>query len=69
MAIKKGLNPRFAEVGKIKIGGKGETKKTSGGKDFQIPVRYDHFVVTTTERTAGAGQAHHPPGIHRRPGA
>ena len=52
MAIKKGLNPRFAEVGKIKIGGKGETKKTSGGKDFQIPVRYDHFVVTTTERTA-----------------
>lgn len=50
MAIKNGLNPRFAEVGKIKIGGKGELKKSGNGKEFQIPVRYDHFVVTTTER-------------------
>lgn len=50
MAIKNGIYPRFAEVGKIKIGGKGEMKKSANGKDFQIPVRYDHFVITTTER-------------------
>ena len=50
MGIKKGLNPRFAEVGKIKIGGKGETRKSKDGKDYQLPVRYEHFVVTTTEK-------------------
>jgi len=50
MAIKKGLNPRFAEVGKIKIGGKGDKKTSANGKEFQIPVKYDHFVITTTER-------------------
>lgn len=50
MAIKNGLNPRFAEIGKIKIGGKGETRKAKDGKDYQLPVRYNHFVVTTTEK-------------------
>ena len=50
MTIKNGLTPRFAEVGKIKIGGKGETRKDKNGKDYQLPVRYDHFVVTTTEK-------------------
>lgn len=51
MAIKNGLTPRFAEVGKIKIGGKGETRPTKDGKGtYQIPVKYDHFVVTTTEK-------------------
>lgn len=51
MAIQKGLNPRFAEVGKIKIGGKGETRPTKDGKStFQLPVKYDHFIVTTTEK-------------------
>lgn len=48
--IKKGITPRFAEVGKIKIGGKGEKRKSKDGKEYQIPVRYEHFVVTTTER-------------------
>lgn len=48
--IKKGLTPRFAEVGKIKIGGKGETRKSKEGKDYQLPVKYEHFVVTTTEK-------------------
>lgn len=49
MGIKKGLTPRLAEVGKIKIGGKGEERNGSKGK-YRIPVRYDHFVITTTER-------------------
>jgi hypothetical protein len=48
--IKNGLKPRFAEIGKIKIGGKGETRKSKDGKDYQLPVRYEHFVVTTTEK-------------------
>ena len=51
MGIKKGLTPRLAEVGKIKIGGKGETRKKTGGNGtYQLPVRYDHFVITKTER-------------------
>jgi hypothetical protein len=48
--IKKGLNPRFAEIGKIKIGGKGEHRKSKDGTDYQLPVRFEHFVVTTTEK-------------------
>ena len=48
--IKKGLKPRLAEIGKIKIGGKGEIRKSAKGKDYRIPVRYEHFVITTTER-------------------
>lgn len=48
--IKNGITPRFIEVGKIKIGGKGEMKKSKEGKEFQLPIRYDHFVVTTTEK-------------------
>lgn len=52
MAIKGGLLfPRLAEQGKIKIGGKGEkTRSRSTGKEFFIPEKYDHFVITTNER-------------------
>jgi hypothetical protein len=50
--IKNGLVKRFAEVGKIKVGGKGETRKSKEGKDYQLPVRYDSFVITTTEKGA-----------------
>lgn len=45
------LQPRLAEVGKIKIGGKGEERKTKAGGTFRIPAKFDHFVVTATERT------------------
>ncbi len=48
--IKNGITPRFAEVGKIKIGGKGKETTSSGGKKFQTPVRFGEFVVTTTEK-------------------
>jgi len=48
--IEKGLTNRFLEVGKIKIGGKGEKRKSKNGKDFNPPVRFEHFVITTTER-------------------
>jgi len=50
MAILKGLSPRMAEVGKIKIGGKGQELTSKTGTKYRQPVRFDHFVVTTTER-------------------
>ena len=54
--IKRGLKNRLAEVGKIKIGGKGETRNKSNGKGtYQIPTRFDHFVVTTTEKDLKTG--------------
>ncbi len=49
MGIKKGLTPRLAEVGKIKIGMKGEERKGKT-KMYRLPVRLDHFIITTTER-------------------
>ena len=34
MSIKNGLIPRFAEVGKIKIGGHGEKRKDKNGNEY-----------------------------------
>jgi hypothetical protein len=48
MAIKK-LGGRISVLGHIKIGGKKRTKSTTG-KDIIIPVKYDHFVVTTNDQ-------------------
>jgi hypothetical protein len=46
----KGMAPQLAEAGKIKIGGLGEARKTKAGGTFRMPVKYDHFVITRTER-------------------
>jgi len=46
----KGITPTLAEGGKIKIGGLGETRTSQGGKQFRLPVKLDHFVVTRTTR-------------------
>lgn len=46
----KNLPPRLAERGKIKIGMKGEKRKTQAGNEFQLPVKLDHFIVTTLEK-------------------
>ena len=46
----KNLVPRLPERGKIKIGVKGQMRKSSGGKDFQPPQKLDHFIVTTLDR-------------------
>jgi hypothetical protein len=48
----KNFIPRLAEIGKIKIGGKGEKRKSPNGKEFQIPVGFEHFVITTMEKDA-----------------
>lgn len=46
----KGLKPRLAEAGKIKIGGLGAERKSKRGNTFRLPVKYDHFLVTKTMR-------------------
>lgn len=52
MAIK-GLTPQLAERGKIKIGGLGdERKKRDGSGTYMLPIKYDHFVITTMQRDA-----------------
>lgn len=41
----------MSEIGRIKIGGlEDRVRRTSSGKEWQAPVKYEHFVVTTMER-------------------
>jgi len=42
--------PFLCEVGKIKIGNKGEEKTSKTGKTFRLPQKLDHFVVTKNFR-------------------
>ena len=45
------LQCRMSEIGRIKIGGLEEkVRRTSSGREWQAPVKYEHFVVTTMER-------------------
>lgn len=46
----KDMAVRMAEIGKIKIGGKGEKRTSKHGNEFRLPEKYDHFVITTTEK-------------------
>lgn len=46
----KGLIPTLPERGKIKIGTRGEMRKSARGTEFQPPQKLDHFVVTTLQR-------------------
>jgi hypothetical protein len=48
--IIKNLAPGLTEIGKIKIGKKGDTRQSSQGGTYQMPVRLDHFLITTLER-------------------
>lgn len=42
---------RVVEIGKIKIGGLGETRRVQGSdRTWRMPAKYDHFVVTTMNR-------------------
>jgi len=52
--IKRGLHKTLAEVGKIKTGFKGEKIKSRSGAEFSPPKKFDHFVITTTERQGGS---------------
>jgi|GEM_PF-4241899 len=44
------LEAKPQELFKIKIGGRGKARKTAGGGESYIPEKYDHFVVTKTDR-------------------
>lgn len=44
------LAPGLVERGKIKIGRKGEARKSSRGNTFQMPEKLDHFLITSMER-------------------
>lgn len=46
----RGLTPRLAECGKIKIGRKGEMTSTATGKQFRLPEKIDHFLITTMDK-------------------
>jgi hypothetical protein len=57
------LPPSLPELGKIKIGGKGELRRGSRGGTFQLPVKFDHFVITGRSRDDG-GHFIPDPAIH-----
>lgn len=46
----KGFEPVLPELGKIKIGEKGQLRKSKSGTSFQAPQKLDHFKVTGLER-------------------
>jgi len=46
----RGLTPRLAECGKIKIGKKGEMTTSQNGNKFRPPEKIDHFIVTTMDK-------------------
>jgi hypothetical protein len=49
--IKTKTPPRLAEVGKIKIGMLGkEVEAKQSKKKFRLPIKLDHFLVTTTDK-------------------
>ena len=48
--IKRGLNPKLSEIGKIKMGYKGKEVISKKGNKFRPPKKLDYFVITTTER-------------------
>lgn len=49
----KGFVPQLEEIGKIKIGEKGEKKTATG---HSLPVKFDHFEVTTILRDEATGK-------------
>jgi hypothetical protein len=46
----KNLIPSLAENRKVKIGIKGEKRKSKGGGDWQLPQKIDHFRITTMQK-------------------
>jgi hypothetical protein len=45
-----GDKPRLVEMGKIKIGGLGESRAKRSGGTFRLPQKHDYFTVTTLQR-------------------
>lgn len=53
MALRDMLTPRVVELGAIKIGSLGDERKSRSGKTYRLPVKLDHFVITTKYRGNG----------------
>jgi len=51
-AIQWDTPPQLAEIGKIKIGGKGEERTSKKGEKYRLPVFTDHFLICRNERDA-----------------
>lgn len=47
----KTLSLSLVEGGKIKIGGKGDERKTQSGGSFNLPVKFDGFVITKLNKS------------------
>jgi len=43
----RGVMPGLIELGKIKIGKKGEMVVSKNKKEFRQPEKFDHFIITT----------------------
>lgn len=46
----KGISAQLPERWKIKIGGHGEKRKSKTGKEYRLPVKYDHIKICTLEK-------------------
>lgn len=48
------ITPRVCELGRLKIGGLGDSRTSKSGGTYRLPVKFDHFVIVGMNRT-GAG--------------
>jgi hypothetical protein len=53
------LQPRIAELGHVKIGGRGD-KKQAGTRIWYVPKKFDHFVVTRRDRAKDGSENYVP---------
>lgn len=44
------LKPRVTELGSIRIGKKGEARKSQSGGEYRLPQKLDHFIITKLAR-------------------
>ena len=50
MPLPRGIEPRLTELGKIKIGGLGEERKSRGGGTYRLPQKNDYFTIAGCDR-------------------
>jgi hypothetical protein len=58
--IIKGFQPSLKEIGKIKIGSKGEERPKAGGGTYRLPVKFDHFEIVSLQRDDKGDFIHDP---------
>lgn len=58
--IKKGFKPQLFEIGKIKIGMKGDETTTKSGAKMKRPTKLDHFLIVQNKRDSSDNYIQHP---------